>query len=242
MTTDVLVVTSLYRPNYLWFNSVVNQKYTIGRLDLFQMYLGYPKEEARGIDTITHKMNEARGVFLSVNGSGSYDYMISLEDDNIILRDTDIQSLVESAIAYDAGVIYSPYVFRNANNLSSCAVALNPDKGYYYTADKFVLNYSNWLQGKDIVECDGMGLGFTCISRDTLAKIEFRQQTAREIENWGYVAHCDTTFSVDCINAGIKQYCNFGIPNGHIHYDEKTAYIMIPDYRHTGFIRKEYIE
>ncbi len=234
---NILVVTPFHRPTYIWYQSLVLQKYELGKMDMLQMYTGYAVSDNRGIQQICTKMNTARSIFLS----GNYDYMVTLEDDNILQGQRDIDNLVQTAIEYDADVMYSPYVFRNAGNLSSCAVAMDTDKAFYFTAEKFKENYTHWLKNGSIVPCDGLGFGFTAIARRVLERIEFRVQTEDEIEQWGYISHSDTTFAIDCILAGFKQYTHFGITNGHIHYDETSCFVMVPDSTEDDFIRREYI-
>lgn len=234
---NVLVVTPMYRPTYIWYGSVMRQEYNLGKLDFLMMHQGYPNYNDRGIQQIVDKLNVARNHCLS----GNYDYMVTIEDDNVLLRNTDLQTLVQTAIEYEADVMYSPYIFRNAGNLSSCAIALDQDRAYYYTAEKFTDNYTHWLTEGSVIPSDGLGFGFTCISRKCLIDITFRTQTVEEKELSGFVSHSDTTFAMDCLRLGKSSYTHFGVPNGHIHFDADSCFIMIPDASATGFIRKEYI-
>lgn len=235
--TNILIATPMHRPTYIWYGAIMSQEYSLGKVDYLMMKDGYTDYQDRGIQQIADKLNVARSVALS----GDYDYMVTVEDDNILLQSTDVQTLVQTAIEYNADVMYSPYVFRNAGNLSSCAIALDQERAYYYTAEKFPANYTHWLTEGSVVVSDGLGFGFTCISRDCLKDIEFRPQTIEEKEVSGFISHCDTTFAMDCLKLGKKSCTHFGVPNGHIHYDEDSCFIMIPDATEPDFIRREYI-
>lgn len=233
-----LVVTSLHKPNILWFSHLYRQKYTIGKLDFLQTYIGYPTPDGIGAGNIAEKLNQARKLFLS----GGYDYLVLIEDDNILLNNDDLERLIISTEVNNADIMYSPYIFRNSGNMSSCVVSMNPEKGYYYTAEKFNEHYANWLRNKDIIEVDGAGFGFTVISEKVVARIPFRTQSTYEQENWEYPCHPDITFMVDCLKQGYRSFCDFGIPNGHIHYDTENALLLVPDADAKDFIRKDIIQ
>jgi len=234
---DILVVTTLHKPNILWFNKLYSQKYHMGRLDFLQLYTGYPSCDNIGASNIAEKLNQARNMFLS----GNYDYMVLIEDDNILSSPNDLEKLVQSAIDNNADVMYSPYIFRNAGNMSSCVISINKDKGYYYTAEKFSEQYTTWLKNGSIIECDGAGFGFTVVSNHVVERIPFRVQNEYEQENWHYPCHPDITFMVDCVEQGFKCLADFSITNGHIHYDKTNALLLTPNPYNEDFVNKQVI-
>jgi hypothetical protein len=235
---DILVITTLHKPNILWFNKLYSQKYSLGKLDFLQLYTGYPSYDNIGASNIAEKLNHARSMYLS----GNYDYMVLIEDDNILSFPNDLERLVQSTIDNNADVMYSPYVFRNAGNMSSCVISINKDKGYYYTAEKFPEHYTAWLKNGSIIECDGAGFGFTVISNHVVERIPFRVQNEYEQENWEYPCHPDITFMVDCVEQGFRCLTNFSLLNGHIHYDKTDALLLTPNPYRDDFVSKKIIQ
>jgi hypothetical protein len=175
-----------------------------------------------------------------------YEYLFMFEDDNVLSSPHHIQSMVQYLEEHsDIDVLYSPYVFRNENNLPSYSVALDENTGIYFSGLSFPEHYQKCIEEKVVVPCDGIGMGATLIRVETVlydAGIVFRNATQWEKDNFNYVGHSDTYFAVDCIKEDLKQYTDFRNIAGHITFDEKATYIMwVSPEQENNFIRKQYI-
>ena len=125
MTTNVLVGVCLYRPLTLWYEALLKQKYSLGKLDILLAKDGYANADDAGKVNILDKLNAIRSTFLA----GDYDYLVLNETDNVMRTNNTIERLVQAMLDDSKiDVLYSPYVLRCAGQLSSAILALDTGK------------------------------------------------------------------------------------------------------------------
>lgn len=154
-------------------------------------------------DQVLAKYQDARAIFLG----GTYDAMLTLEDD-ILIPDHAIESLVGAAQATGAGIAYSLYVWRRSAHPWSAYTSIDNETGEsMMTSDPD--RARRLAQTAGIAEVAGLGNGCTLIMRDTVERIPFRSYHNRS-------AAQDWALAVDAKAAGIKQVCHFGVQCGHV--------------------------
>lgn len=232
---NVLVGMCLYRGLRPSIESILSQQYSLGKLDYHFCHKGYTRDQ-HGFQNITEKLNAIRNVFLK----GNYDYLILVEDDNVLDHTgyfDNMVTIVESNNP-EIQVLYTPTVFRNASNNHSFCIEMYPDSASYITGELVPEYYRDALASGFVYKCDGIGFNCTLITRQIVEEIPFRLQTEDELAAHIYKAHADTLFAIDCKMKGVRSYIAMSLPIGHISSDESTAFVMYPDATKDNFVRK----
>lgn len=159
---------------------------------------------------ITYQYNKARSMALD----GGYDALLCVESDMVIPPDA-----LQRLASLDAGVAYGLYVFRHTRHNWSAYTAIHERSGISISDDP---HGARALWGS-VIDVQGVGLGCTLISRNTLARLKFRLIDGAESKT-----SCDWAFALDCINAGISQRCDLGVVCGHLSY-RPYPMILWPD-------------
>jgi hypothetical protein len=196
-------------------------------------------------ENVMHQHNKARQMVLA----GDYDALLSVEADMIVPPDT-----IGRLIDCDADIAYGLYIWRHKLKRWSAYTTMG-----LWGGESVSLNHNgsgareSW--GK-IIDVDGLGMGCTLISRETLEHLPFRlhdgkhswlvDEYADDFKTMGISPYkdlrgmmCDDwLFSMDAKHYGLTQRANLGLVCGHIDGDS----VLWPDPNAEKFYRLEPIK
>ena len=133
---------------------------------------------------------------------GKYDFMVCLEDDIVIPGDALIRLYDQWRLG--SQVAYGVYCFRKQPTRWNIQSVMTETKGISFST-MHVDTIDNFMG--QVIPTIGTGLGCTLIDTDVLAAIPFVRR--------GDAAN-DWYFSIDCVEAGIRQVAHFGVICGHM--------------------------
>jgi len=153
-----------------------------------------PHRGAEATKNILHQFKKAQAL------AAEYDYILTIEDDMMPPAD----GLTKLRAAMDdtgAGAVYGVYHFRRPSPAPS---VMDKRTGEAITPRQWKKAFSE----QAVIECGGMGYGFTLFRADLFRSVTLRTQN-------GSGADSDTHLSADLRKAGVKQLAHFGVLCGH---------------------------
>jgi hypothetical protein len=146
----------------------------------------------------------------------SYDYLLTVEDDMIVLPDA-----LDKMIAVDADIVYGVYCFRKG------APLLNISKPHDHM-ESYGLpdNLKEWraLYGQ-VIECGGLGFGCTLIRRSVFDMLSFHSAPGHD---------GDTQMALDARRLGLRQMCDTTVLCGHQRPDSTIVWPTATGYAEFG--------
>lgn len=212
-------------------------------VDYFRPSYGYTTVDVNGVNdklgrnNLLEKYQQARILALA----GNYDYMLTIESDNVVPRDT-----ITKLLSCDSDVAYGLYVFGRFPFLNSCWLGIDEYSYIGYPLSSFPkLMHQYKYSNNKIIDSDGVGFGCTLIKRHVLEAIDFRVRWLREDGTQDdNPSHNDIPFSVDCIKHGFTQRHNLDVLVGHVKpYNEiglPIKSVIMPTFCDIELHRKSY--
>lgn len=158
-------------------------------------------EETR-FEAVTRKYQYLRAVFLA----GPYDALLTVEQDMLLPPDTLLR--LRTLLEQGADIAYGLYVWRYEGHHwwnAHPKLSLHDD-GHRFASLSHYPDQARQLWGT-CARVAGLGLGCTLLSRQTVARLPFRQLR--------YDHSCDTALALDAQEAGLTQVADLGCVCGH---------------------------
>lgn len=179
-------------------------------IDLFLPWQGYGDGVRDSREIILDKYSAARQAALT----GGYDALWCVESDMLVPPDA-----LARLLAANAGVAYGLYCFRRPPWDWSAFIGMDTESMLGYSLSGLPDRARKALREREVIETDGVGLGCTLISLDTLERVPFVLNKGKqhgEGTDAAHFSHCDWYFALDCVEAGIRQVVDCGVVCGHI--------------------------
>lgn len=190
------------------------------RIDVLSIY-GQPEPGLDNNEIVTRKYAQVRETFLA----GTWDVLITIEDDMVIPLDTFTRLL--AVLDGGADVAYGLYVwrageprwsaYRDVRENSGLSISLMGDAPRRY-----------WGTVQDVA---GVGQGCTAYSRSAIERVPFAK-------HGDYC--CDWDFALAANREGLIQRCDLGLVCGHMAVVDEPL-ILWPDPNADNFVRVEFL-